>query len=198
MRFQRNISLLFRNGGSSARGVYRCRARQAEKATSGLVEKATADPCALEGSGELPAPRDSHPRLPPMWRRGSSLPCSSPTRPGGPPSHRFFQRARARSCRHHACTPTAGSRTQKAQWLSEMRAAQAGSRTPEAQWLPEGDHQIPVVMAQGTEMCCCARGGCCCLCGYIADPTPPTTKSPIRHSSSSRESCPPLGSVNNG
>jgi hypothetical protein len=28
MRFQRNISLLFRNGGSSARGVHQCRARQ--------------------------------------------------------------------------------------------------------------------------------------------------------------------------
>jgi hypothetical protein len=66
MRFQRNISLLFRNGSSLARGVDTL----VEKAVTGSVEKVIVGPRALEGRGGLLAPRDSHPRLPPAWCTG--------------------------------------------------------------------------------------------------------------------------------
>jgi hypothetical protein len=58
MRFQRNISLLFGNGGSSAHGVHRCRARRwaelttpVEKDAASPVEKATIGPHVLEWRG---------------------------------------------------------------------------------------------------------------------------------------------------
>jgi hypothetical protein len=96
-----------------------------EKAAVGPTQKAPAGPRALEGRGGLPAPRDSHPCLPPAWRRGSPSLCSSPTRRShvGLRSHRFLP------CVWASELPSpclrAGSRTREAQWSSEMWAARA-------------------------------------------------------------------------
>jgi hypothetical protein len=101
MGFEHNISLLFRNGGSSAHGVHRCRAhRWRGDRHDRFGGEGQVGPRALEGHGGLAAPRDSHPRLPPTRGRGSSSPCSSPTRRlpcshAGLRSHHFLPRARA-------------------------------------------------------------------------------------------------------
>jgi len=70
MGFERNISLLFRNRSSSARGVHRCRARRwrGDRRSGGE-----------EGHDGLAVPRDSHPRLPLARCSGSLSPCPSPT-----------------------------------------------------------------------------------------------------------------------
>jgi len=142
MGFERNISLLFRNGSSLAHGVHRCRARRwrGDRRSGGE-----------EGRCRLAAPRDSHPRLPPTRRGESPSPCLSPTlhmarSHVGLWSHRFLPCARASELLSPCLR--AGS------WQSNVGSAvvvedagrkstegpQAGNQTLEAQWLPEGSH----------------------------------------------------------
>ena len=140
MGFERNISLLFWNRSSSARGVHRCRARRRHGDRRSGGE---------EGHGGLVAPCDSHPRLPPTRRGGSPSPCPSPTlrlprSHAGLWSHRFLPCARASELLSPCLR--AGS------WQSNVGSAvvvedagrkstegpQADNQTLEAQWLPEG------------------------------------------------------------